>query len=67
MVRNDVHRVSGYIVIELFCAKGSGLPNRVGFLSRQTFVIGADGNLKKIYREVDVSKHASEVLTDVGS
>lgn len=48
-------------------AKSFGVPNRVGFLSRQTFVIGADGNVKKIYRDVDVSKHASEVLADVRS
>ena len=48
-------------------AKAFGVPNRVGFLGRQTFVIGADGNVKKIYRDVDVSKHASEVLADVGS
>ena len=34
---------------------------------RQTFVIGPDGNVKKIYRSVDVSKHASEVLADVKS
>lgn len=48
-------------------AKSFGVPNRAGFLGRQTFVVGADGNVKKIYRDVDVSKHASEVLSDVGS
>lgn len=48
-------------------AKSFGVPNRAGFLGRQTFVIGADGNVKKIYRDVDVTKHASEVLADVGS
>ncbi len=48
-------------------AKSFGVPNRAGFLGRQTFVIGPDGNLKKIYREVDVTKHASEVLADVQS
>ena len=48
-------------------AKSFGVPNRVGFLGRQTFVIGADGNVKKIYRDVDVSKHASEVLADLQS
>ena len=48
-------------------AKSFGVPNRMGFLGRQTFVIGADGNVKKIYRDVDVSKHASEILADVGS
>ena len=48
-------------------AKAYGVPNNGGFLSRHTIVIGADGNVKKIYRSVDVSKHASEVLADVKS
>jgi peroxiredoxin Q/BCP len=48
-------------------AKAFGVPNRAGFLGRQSFVIGADGNVKKIYRDVDVSKHASEVLADLQS
>jgi peroxiredoxin Q/BCP len=48
-------------------AKSFGVPNRMGFLGRQTFVIGADGNVKKIYRDVDVSKHASQVLADLAS
>jgi peroxiredoxin Q/BCP len=33
--------------------------------ARQTFVIGPDGVIKKIYREVDVSRHAAEVLADL--
>jgi thioredoxin-dependent peroxiredoxin len=48
-------------------AKTFGVPNHAGFLARQTFVIGADGNVKKIYRDVDVSKHVSEVLADLKS
>jgi peroxiredoxin Q/BCP len=48
-------------------AKTFGVPNRAGFLGRQTFVIGADGNVKKIYRDVDVSKHVNEVLADLKS
>ncbi len=48
-------------------AKTFGVPNRAGFLSRQTFVIGADGNVKKIYRDVDPGKHAAEILADVKS
>lgn len=48
-------------------AKAYGVPNNGGFLGRQTFVIGADGNVKKIYRSVDVTKHASEILADVKS
>ena len=46
-------------------AKAYGVPNRAGFLARHTIVIGPDGNVKKIYRSVDVSKHAAEVLADV--
>jgi peroxiredoxin Q/BCP len=33
--------------------------------ARQTFVIGADGNVKKIYRQVDVTVHAQQVLADL--
>jgi thioredoxin-dependent peroxiredoxin len=46
-------------------AKSYGVPNRGGYLARHTIVIGGDGTVKKIYREVDVSKHAAEVLADV--
>jgi thioredoxin-dependent peroxiredoxin len=48
-------------------AKAYGVPNRAGFLGRQTFVIGPDGNLKKIYRSVDVKTHAGEIVSDVKS
>ena len=48
-------------------AKAFGVPNTNGYLARQTIVIGADGNIKKIYRDVDPSKHAADILTDVGS
>jgi peroxiredoxin Q/BCP len=48
-------------------AKSFGVPNRGGYLGRQTFVIGADGNVKKIYRDVNPAKHASEVLSDLQS
>jgi thioredoxin-dependent peroxiredoxin len=48
-------------------AKAYGVPNTAGFVGRQTFVIGADGNVKKIYRKVDVSAHAAEILADVKS
>jgi len=42
-----------------------GVPNTRGFLARQSFVIGKDGNVKKIYRSVDVASHAQEILADV--
>ena len=32
---------------------------------RQTFVIGADGVVRKVYRKVDVTVHAAQVLEDV--
>lgn len=35
------------------------------FEARQTFVIGADGLVRKIYREVDVTNHATQVLADL--
>ena len=48
-------------------AKSFGVPNNNGYLARQTIVIGADGNIKKIYRDVNPSKHVPEVLSDVQS
>ncbi len=33
--------------------------------ARQTFVIGADGRVVKVYRKVDVTTHAAEVLADL--
>jgi peroxiredoxin Q/BCP len=34
---------------------------------RQTFVIGADGRIEKIYRKVKPESHATEVLADLAS
>jgi peroxiredoxin Q/BCP len=36
-----------------------------GVLHRQTFVIGADGLVKKVYRKVDVTTHAQQILDDL--
>lgn len=47
-------------------AKQFGVPFRMGFTSRQTIVIDAEGRIKKLYRDVDVSTHATDVLKDVG-
>jgi peroxiredoxin Q/BCP len=41
---------------------GAPLPGHHG---RQTFVIGADGTVKKVYRKVDVTVHASQILGDL--
>lgn len=47
-------------------AKLFGVPMNGTFMARQTIVIGADGNVKKIYRTVDVTKHAAEISADLG-
>ncbi len=36
-----------------------------GYHQRQTVVIGKDGTIKKVYRSVDVTKHAQEILDDL--
>jgi len=36
-----------------------------GHHQRQTFVIGADGRVFKVYRKVDVTVHAAQVLDDL--
>jgi peroxiredoxin Q/BCP len=36
-----------------------------GMHKRQTVVIGADGNVRKVYRKVDVTVHAQQVLADL--
>src|ERR1700690_1278516 len=41
-----------------------GVPFK-GHHARQTFVIGPDGNVRKVYREVDVTVHAQQILGDL--
>ena len=36
-----------------------------GHHQRQTFVVGTDGNVFKVYRTVDVTRHAAQVLDDL--
>ena len=36
-----------------------------GHHARQTFVIGKDGTVQKVYRKVDVTAHAAQVLADL--
>ncbi len=42
-----------------------GVPVHLGYDSRQSFVIGADGNVKKIYRDVDVTVHSKQIEGDL--
>ncbi len=46
-------------------AKAYGVPFSDGYAGRQSFVVGADGKLKKVYRKVDVTAHAQEIAADV--
>jgi peroxiredoxin Q/BCP len=48
-------------------AKKFGVDSTLGFLKRQSFVIDANGNVKKIYRSVDVSQHAQQIQDDLKS
>lgn len=40
-----------------------GVPVHLGFASRQTFVVGKDGRLLKVFRSVDVQSHSQEILS----
>ena len=42
-----------------------GVPVNAGIISRQSFVIGASGRVKKIYRTVDVTVHAGQIAADL--
>ena len=46
-------------------AKKFGVGSTFGFTQRQSFVIGADGNVRKIYRSVDVAVHAQQIQDDL--
>jgi peroxiredoxin Q/BCP len=46
-------------------AQRFGVPVQNGIIARQSFVIGADGNVKKIYRHVDFNAHAAQIAADV--
>jgi peroxiredoxin Q/BCP len=46
-------------------AKAYAVPTTGGYTARQTFVIGKDGNVAKVYRKVAVQAHAGEILADV--
>ena len=48
-------------------AKKYGVPVEEGYTKRESFVLGPDGTLKKIYRKVDVTKHAQEIAQDTAS
>lgn len=46
-------------------ASAFGVPVRLGLAARQTFLIGKDGKIQKIWRDVTPKEHASEILAAV--
>jgi peroxiredoxin Q/BCP len=50
--------------IELRWAKAFGVRTTLGMTSRVSFLIGSDGKVAKVYRDVDPGVHADEVLRD---
>jgi peroxiredoxin Q/BCP len=44
-----------------------GVPVKDGYEKRQSFVVGPDGTVRKIYRTVDVTHHADEILADTST
>lgn len=45
-------------------ASAFGVPSTFGFYSRVTFLIGPDGAVARVYRDVDPGVHAEQVLAD---
>jgi thioredoxin-dependent peroxiredoxin len=43
-------------------SKAFQVPSKLGFLARQSFLIGKDGKILKVWRDVDARAHAAEVL-----
>jgi peroxiredoxin Q/BCP len=47
--------------------KAFGVPVKGGeYAARQTFLIGADGKIKQVWREVNPKEHAKELLDAAG-
>jgi peroxiredoxin Q/BCP len=52
---------------QMTLAKRYGVGSMGPYLNRQTIVIGSDGKVKKVFRDVDVTKHAAEVVSALSS
>jgi len=46
-------------------ARAYGVPAEYGVMDRRTFVIGPDGTIERVYRNVDVRSHVATVLSDL--
>ena len=67
-VRDRIARAGGDGRVRLIAVtKGFGVPVNGGqYAARHTFLIGADGKIKKIWREVNTKEHAKELLDAAG-
>jgi peroxiredoxin Q/BCP len=66
----DKHKLPFNLVVDSDkkVTEAFGVPVRGGeFAARQTFLIGADGNIKQIWREVTPAEHARQVLEAAGA
>jgi peroxiredoxin Q/BCP len=48
-------------------ARAYGVPVRMGFAARQTFLIDAQGNIARVWPDVDPGVHADEVLAAIAA
>ena len=46
-------------------AKAFGVPMRGDYAARQTFLIGADGKVKQVWRDVDPESHSKQLLAAI--
>jgi thioredoxin-dependent peroxiredoxin len=47
-------------------ARAYGVPAEYGVMDRRTFVIGPDGAIERVYRNIDVETHVAQVVADIG-
>lgn len=52
---------------DLTWAKAFGVPIRLGMTSRVSFLLDAEGKVKKVYPDVDPALHADQVLGDASA
>lgn len=65
----DKHKLPFDLVVDSdkSVAQAFGVPLKGDYASRQTFLIGADGKIKKVWRSVNPPDHAKDLLTAAGS
>jgi peroxiredoxin Q/BCP len=64
----DKHKLPFDLVVDgdKSVTKAFGVPSNGEYASRQTFLIGADGKIKKVWRNVNPGEHAKQLLEAAG-